>query len=106
VVSINCAARPELTLDTSGASDAATHKIYIWDVANDGRYLTTLDGGREPLVDVHVRTLTLLALLANRHDYFAVASIKAAHCVHNPTRERARLARPRARAMGCFRRRL
>jgi WD40 repeat protein len=39
----------------AGAADSAAHKIYLWDLANDGRLLTTLDGGREPLVDAHVR---------------------------------------------------
>lgn len=37
-----------------GAADPATHKIYIWDISNDGQFATALDGGREPLIDVHV----------------------------------------------------
>ncbi|KAF9242913.1 WD40-repeat-containing domain protein [Melanogaster broomeanus] len=36
-----------------GAADPATHKIYIWDISNDGQFASALDGGREPLVDVH-----------------------------------------------------
>lgn len=36
-----------------GAADPAAHKIYIWDIANDGQFANTLDGGREPLVYVH-----------------------------------------------------
>lgn len=36
-----------------GAADAATHKIYIWDISNDGQFTSTLDGGREPLVHLH-----------------------------------------------------
>ncbi|KAI0317746.1 quinon protein alcohol dehydrogenase-like superfamily [Amylostereum chailletii] len=36
-----------------GAADAATHKIYIWDLSNDGQFASALDGGREPLVHVH-----------------------------------------------------
>ncbi|VDC02495.1 unnamed protein product [Peniophora sp. CBMAI 1063] len=36
-----------------GASDNATHKIYIWDIVNDGRFTSTLDGGREPLLHAH-----------------------------------------------------
>ncbi len=38
-----------------GAADPASHKIYIWDIANDGQLASTLDGGREPLIYVHVR---------------------------------------------------
>lgn len=41
----------------SGAADAATHKIYIWDISSDGQFSTALDGGREPLLDVHVRPI-------------------------------------------------
>lgn len=37
-----------------GAADPATHKIYIWDISNDGQFASALDGGREPLIDVHV----------------------------------------------------
>jgi hypothetical protein len=37
-----------------GAADPATHKIYIWDLSNDGQFATTLDGGREPLVHIQV----------------------------------------------------
>lgn len=40
-----------------GAADPAAHKIYIWDISNDGQFATALDGGREPLVDVHVRSI-------------------------------------------------
>lgn len=36
-----------------GAADPATHKIYIWDLSNDGQFATTLDGGREPLAYIH-----------------------------------------------------
>ena len=38
-----------------GAADQAAHKVYIWDLSNDGQFTTALDGGREPLVDMHVR---------------------------------------------------
>jgi COMPASS component SWD1 len=37
-------------------ADQSTHKIYIWDT-RDGRFVTTLDGGREALADVHVRAV-------------------------------------------------
>ncbi|CCM03988.1 uncharacterized protein FIBRA_06144 [Fibroporia radiculosa] len=36
-----------------GAADNATHKIYIWDITNDGQFAIALDGGREPLLHVH-----------------------------------------------------
>ena len=36
-----------------GAADSASHKIYIWDIANDGRLAITLDGGRDPLSSIH-----------------------------------------------------
>ncbi|KAF8911345.1 WD40 repeat-like protein [Mucidula mucida] len=36
-----------------GAADAATHKIYIWDISNDGQFATALDGGREALTHLH-----------------------------------------------------
>ncbi|KAG9317101.1 WD40 repeat-like protein [Chiua virens] len=36
-----------------GSADPATHKIYIWDISNDGQFASALDGGREPLIDVH-----------------------------------------------------
>ncbi|KAF5361589.1 hypothetical protein D9757_011556 [Collybiopsis confluens] len=37
-----------------GAADPANHKIYIWDISNDGQFASTLDGGREPLAHLHV----------------------------------------------------
>ncbi|KAI0775475.1 WD40 repeat-like protein [Irpex lacteus] len=36
-----------------GAADNAAHKIYIWDIGNEGQFASALDGGREPLVHVH-----------------------------------------------------
>ena len=42
-----------------GSADPATHKIYIWDIVNDGRFTSTLDGGREPLLHAHVSTSPL-----------------------------------------------
>jgi COMPASS component SWD1 len=38
-----------------GAADPAGHKIYIWDISNDGQFASALDGGREPLIYLHVR---------------------------------------------------
>jgi len=43
-----------------GAADSAAHKIYIWDLSNDGQFVSALDGGREPLTHVHVRSWSLL----------------------------------------------
>jgi len=37
-----------------GAADQAAHKVYIWDLSNDGHFASALDGGREPLVDMQV----------------------------------------------------
>ena len=42
-----------------GSADPATHKIYIWDVSNDGQFVTALDGGREPLLDVTVESMKI-----------------------------------------------
>ncbi|KAJ7067830.1 WD40-repeat-containing domain protein [Mycena amicta] len=36
-----------------GAADTANHKIYIWDLSNDGQFASALDGGREPLMHLH-----------------------------------------------------
>lgn len=35
-----------------GAADPAGHKIYIWDLSADGQFTTSLEGGREILVDL------------------------------------------------------
>jgi hypothetical protein len=50
---------------STGAADPATHKIYIWDISNDGQFATALDGGREPLIDIHVRRLSHVAGFAS-----------------------------------------
>jgi hypothetical protein len=49
------------TIEGIGAADPATHKIYIWDISNDGQFATALDGGREPLIDIHVRLFSHVA---------------------------------------------
>ncbi|KAF6762420.1 COMPASS complex protein [Ephemerocybe angulata] len=36
-----------------GAADSAAHKVYIWDLSNDGQFVSALDGGREPLTHLH-----------------------------------------------------
>ncbi|KAF9224389.1 WD40 repeat-like protein [Gyrodon lividus] len=54
-----------------GAADPATHKIYIWDISNDGQFASALDGGREPLVDVHWHpTASRLASTTNQGTIF------------------------------------
>lgn len=55
-----------IALASVGAADPATHKIYIWDISNDGQFASTLDGGREPLVHVHVSSLLLRSLPTRR----------------------------------------
>ena len=57
-----------------GSADPATHKIYIWDISSDGQFATALDGGREPLLDVSVRMLSLPILCHYRLSYIQVAS--------------------------------
>ena len=37
-----------------GAADNANHKVYVWDIGNEGQFAAALDGGREPLVHVDV----------------------------------------------------
>ncbi len=49
-----------LSFPRTGAADNATHKIYIWDIANEGQFAAALDGGREPLTHVHVSLQSLL----------------------------------------------
>ncbi|EIW82178.1 WD40 repeat-like protein [Coniophora puteana RWD-64-598 SS2] len=44
---------PDGQLLAGGAADPAAHKIFIWDISHDGQFVTALDGGREPLLDVH-----------------------------------------------------
>lgn len=54
-----------------GAADPSGHKIYIWDLSNDGQFVTALDGGKEPLVHVHV------SQLAPTGPLFFVSSVNA-----------------------------
>jgi hypothetical protein len=44
-----------------GSADPSGHKIYIWDISNDGQFASALDGGREPLMHVHVSRLYYLS---------------------------------------------
>ena len=37
-----------------GAADNANHKVYVWDIGNEGAFAAALDGGREPLIHVDV----------------------------------------------------
>jgi COMPASS component SWD1 len=52
---------PDIYLGWLGAADPATHKIYIWDIQNDGQFASALDGGREPLIHVHVSAVFQLS---------------------------------------------
>ena len=60
-----------------GAADPATHKIYIWDISNDGQFASALDGGREPLIDVHV-SCPLLTI----YPYSLCLSRSGTHLLH------------------------
>lgn len=50
-----------------GAADQAAHKVYIWDLSNDGQFTTALDGGREPLVDMHVSPICIFCCCLTLH---------------------------------------
>jgi hypothetical protein len=65
-----------------GAADPATHKIYIWDISNDGQLASALDGGREPLLHVHVISIPILLLNADRFNFTIVASAEAVNCFY------------------------
>ena len=52
----------------SGAADPAGHKIYIWDISNDGQFASALDGGREPLVHLHVNH-PIYIFIINSHSF-------------------------------------
>ncbi|KAI6040706.1 hypothetical protein EDC04DRAFT_3089593 [Pisolithus marmoratus] len=60
-VAVACPYRivPDGSVLAGGAADPAAHKIYIWDISNDGQFASALDGGREPLLDVHQPKLTV-----------------------------------------------
>ncbi|KLO10157.1 WD40 repeat-like protein [Schizopora paradoxa] len=48
----NMAYSPDGEWLAGGSADPATHQIYIWNITSDGSFVTALDGGREPLLDV------------------------------------------------------
>ncbi|KAK0453170.1 WD40 repeat-like protein [Armillaria borealis] len=50
-----------------GAADTATHKIYIWDISNDGQFASALDGGREPLTHLHWHPFKSCMASTTRH---------------------------------------
>ena len=50
-----------------GAADSAAHKVYVWDLSNDGQFVSALDGGREPLTHLHV-SFALPRTLSHRVD--------------------------------------
>lgn len=99
----------------AGAADPAAHKIYIWDLSNDGQFTSTLDGGREPLIHLHVcpsptspypRTF-LYSFLAYPAclPIHPVAPNKIHPLLHNQPRQRPHLARTQPRTLGRIRRR-
>jgi COMPASS component SWD1 len=59
-----------LIYDKLGAADPAGHKIYIWDISNDGQLASALDGGREPLVHLHVNRLSRSIINPTNLTYF------------------------------------
>jgi len=63
-----------------GAADNATHKIYIWDISNEGQFAAALDGGREPLLHVHWHPAKAAIVSTTAH-----GNILVWHC---PTPER------------------
>ena len=66
----------------TGAADPATHKIYIWDISNDGQFATALDGGREPLVHLHV-TWYFPFPVAESNKTSIVAPKKIINCIYH-----------------------
>jgi hypothetical protein len=86
-----------------GAADPASHKIYIWDISNDGQFASALDGGREPLVHVHVR---VTAEYTPPKEFsltrtLTVAFTEIAHRIHHEPRQHPPLALTHARTVGC-----
>ena len=80
-----------------GAADNATHKIYIWDPQNEGQFASTLDGGREPLVHVHVGGLVLgIRFDSNIVVDHLVASNETNDSLDNKSREYPHMALPYA----------
>jgi COMPASS component SWD1 len=82
-------------------ADQSTHKIYIWDT-RDGRFVTTLDGGREALADVHVSFVDTRRCSRLRNA--TVAPNETQHCLRHEAWKYPDLACASTRAMGCVRR--
>src|ERR1700722_20323992 len=67
-----------------GAADPAAHKIYIWDLSNDGQLSSTLDGGRVPLIHVHVILISFLRLVVGPEYAFYCSGIHTSPPSHPP----------------------
>jgi hypothetical protein len=85
----------------SGAADPATHKIYIWDISNDGQFVSALDGGREPLLHIHVMFLVPLPCHTSTEVCRVVASAEVVNRIHFKSRKHFDMAQPDSRKMGC-----
>ena len=77
-----------------GAADAAKHKIYVWDLSQEGVLHEALEGGREPLVDVQVRARHHKTLDVS--DDSAVAPKQTRDGLHHEPRQHPDLALPHA----------
>jgi WD40 repeat protein len=87
-----------------GAADPASHKIYIWDIANDGQLASTLDGGREPLIHVHVCQFINVYSDDLKYKLLLVAPEQAVNRLDYKSWKHSHLALPGTRTLGCFRR--
>jgi WD40 repeat protein len=88
-----------------GAADPANHKIYIWDISNDGQFAATLDGGREPLTYIHVCGNFQGRNKVTRIDVVrTVASIEERNSINNQSGNDPNLALSYPREMGRVRR--
>jgi len=85
-----------------GAADPATHKIYIWDIQNDGQFASALDGGREPLIHIHVWSSFFVPVTLTSLSSFAVAPIQIFNSVDDQSRQYPHMALSDSRALGCF----
>ena len=83
----------------SGAADPAAHKIYIWDISNEGQFASALDGGREPLTHLHVSIYPHL-WLDELMQAFIVASQKVVYRVNYESRQHTDMALPSSRKVG------
>lgn len=83
-----------------GAADQAAHKIYIWDLSNDGQFASALDGGREPLIDMHVGDAVVLCVSFQIEMRLKVASYDIFTLVGYEARQHSCLALSPSRKVG------